>query len=90
MNKSALDHMEGLINTAHMKGLYQRFPERFYKKPDICEAVKYDCDALDKLGVSWRKQNNALHIINDIDNQKTWEFMYRFQHRKIAENILNS
>ena len=44
-------YLVGLLNLAHIKGEYKRFPDRYKEKPDIHNAVMYYCNQLDKEGV---------------------------------------
>ena len=81
-------HLESLINTAHVAGLFLRFPERFNAPYSPADAVAYACKNLDQLGINFTAQNAALFYINDIDTQATWNKLYSNQFPALALKCL--
>lgn len=89
MNK--VDWIERLIVAAYVKGLHLRGLKGIRQSDvdEIKNIVEYACENLDALGVSWSIQNKALAFINDIDDQKVWQQLFKRSHKQIAQGILS-
>lgn len=83
--KQALEAIESIVIIAHAKALSDRdsIPH------NIKRSVKIHTDTLDRLGVPWSIQNNALAFINSRTEQKTWESFYRISKARIAFMIMS-
>jgi hypothetical protein len=81
--------LEHLLCVAQMKGEFLRFPERFSQKPDIAGHVSLALTQCDNLGISFYVQNTILKFINNVDDQKYWQFLFKNQFKEMALKALN-
>ena len=86
--RERINHLEGIINTAHLKGLFQRFPKRFKTAPNVKEELEYHCEQLTVLNVPLETQAKALEYVKTIDQQTVWEALYKRSFLDIATEIL--
>ena len=67
-------------------GITSAVKERAYERHD--QSIRIVFEELDKLEVPWSVQNRALDFINDIDQRKVIDCLYRNSFEKLAEQIL--
>ena len=89
--KQAEQHLEAFISIGFGKAHDFRFPNRRVDglvRRDEKSLVGWHMECLDKLGVTWSTQNNALMFINEHDTERTWNCFYRNSFQSLARRIL--
>jgi hypothetical protein len=71
-HSAAYSAIESVLIAAQIHGHWLRFPNRFSCKPNINGRIAYAITEMNKAGITWTVQNNALQYVNNIDDQTVW------------------
>lgn len=89
-NMKAVHHIESIINIGHMKAHNKRFPNRnkYLDMDKIGVDIHWHCTELDKMGIPWSTQNNALQFVNNGYENDVWACLYKHSFLHIAQCLL--
>ena len=86
----AINHLESLIRIGFCKSdqIRKRIYNTAYQK-EIEESISFHLDELDKEGVPYTIQNQALMFVNEGNEQEVWETFFRYMFSDLATRIYN-